>query len=298
MKIIGPNNLVKFLGERVPEVMNVTPQATFQISVNDPRSISFNSEYTELNISALGIDNLTDNYNKIGLLQSFYRFIGINAVSEGYFLMHAAAAIFHSKAVVFGDNGKAVGKTLSSIEMGLDSHQYIGDEFIFLNSNNFEIFTDKEIPIHLRPEVRAHLDEKHGLRNLNEFVSQPDLRMEHVNNLPMDALCYLNFIKDKSEERIIKLDHTASKEYALITLSAHVKKMLDPSLDRFQFIARSDSSNAHDVASGVKNEHSIYYNNIEKYFVSAAALIADKIPSYELFVVDPCSVPVLLATVI
>ena len=111
MKIIAPPNIKEFLEKRTQSLVDRINNVYFVVKDEDPRSISFSSDLSSITISSAGIGDLENSFNKIGLLQAFYRFIGFHSASMGIFLLHCSSALYGNKPVIFGDHGKA-GKTL------------------------------------------------------------------------------------------------------------------------------------------------------------------------------------------
>ncbi|MDO8495986.1 MAG: hypothetical protein Q7S43_00845 [bacterium] len=296
MIISAPKNIVDFLESRGLCLVVKDKKIEFRVLDKDPRSICFDNDLQLMTISAAGISDLSNYYNQIGLLQAFYRFIGSRSLEDNIFLLHGSAALSgNGKAILFGDNGRSIGKTLSSMELAYQSRQYIGDEFIFLDTNSFEIFSDDGIPIHARPEVREHFTKKHGTTIAGEFFSKQELGWQFAKRRELGAMVYVNFSED--EERCTELSQDVAKEYAMITLCAHLQKMFNPELDRFQFISQSDSGKAgHE--QGAVIERAEVYDRIKPRLEHASVVIAKTVPSFELFVNIPCHIPIFIDTII
>ncbi len=295
MIISGPDNITNFLKSRDSFRLADNKKAEFRVLDEDPRHISLNSDLTEIIISAKGIGDLKNYYNRIGLLQAFYRFLGFQITKDGIFLMHGSAVVYRDKTILFADNGRSMGKTLSSLELAHLSRQYVADEFVFIDTNSLEIFSDDDIPIHFRQEVREHFSKHHAVVIGEEFVSKEFLSWKFIKQRKLDFILYVNF--SDTEEGVVKLSPQIAKKYAMTTLSAHLAKMLDPSLDRFQFIAQQDTANTDDHKKTTVEQKEIF-QQLEPYLLNASEEIVDKIPSFELYVKTPCTIPRYCDTII
>ena len=268
MHIVAPANITEFLEKRVKSLVDKIDKITFVVKDEDPRSINFSFDLSTMTISAAGISDLSNSFNKIGLLQAFYRFIGFHMAPQDTFLLHCSSALYKDKAVIFGDHGKA-GKTLSSVELGLSSHEYLADEFVFWDNVSGEIFSDEYIPIHLRDEVREHLGQWHGIKDSTEFVSNDFLKLNWNERKSLDLICYTTFTKEP--ERVALLTGPQAVDYARTTLSAHTQKMLNPALDHFQFIAMTDNIGQNTKMDDTKSLHLEEYQKIVPIFNQAAS---------------------------
>ena len=295
MNIIAPPNVKEFLEKRVRSIVDKIGDVTFVVKDEDPRSINFSSDLSTMTISAAGINNLSNSFNKIGLLQAFYRFIGFHSVSMGTFLLHCSSAPYEDKSVIFGDHGKA-GKTLSSVELGLFSREYLADEFVFWDSVSGEIFSDEEIPMHLRSEVREHLSQRHQIKDSAEFVSNDFLKFNWNERKLLSLICYTTFTKEP--EQAVVLTKLQAVDYARTTLSAHAQKMFNTTLDRFQFITMTDNTSQNIKANNMESTHSKEYQKLFPIFNQAAERLVDRAPSIEIFTDDPCRIPYLIKSIL
>ena len=202
--------------------------------------------------------------------------------------MHGSAVVYRGKTILFADNGRSIGKTLSSLELAHLSRQYIADEFIFIETNSLEIFSDDDIPIHFRQEVRDHFYQHHKTAVSEDFVSKKFLDWEFIKRKKLDLILYVNF--SNTSEGFVKLSPEIAKKYAMTTLSAHLEKMLNPSLDRFQFIAQQDMVNTNNHQKTMVEQKEIF-QELKPYLLSASEKITDIIPSFELSLKTPCSIP-------
>ncbi len=131
MNIVGPQTVKDFLKDRLQGLS--IPDAQFIVSNTGPRSATLSKDLLRLELSAPDIESLENPYNKIGLLQYFYRFAGLQLMHQNIYLMHGSAAVVNDKGIVFGDDGSSIGKTTAMIETAFDTEgkEYVGDEFVF-----------------------------------------------------------------------------------------------------------------------------------------------------------------------
>jgi hypothetical protein len=295
MIISGPDNLTRFLKSRDSFSLVKNKNIEFKILDKDPRGISLNNDLTSITISAKEIGDLKNYYNQVGLLQAFYRFLGFQTIKDDIFLLHGSAVVYKGKTILFADNGRSIGKTLSSLELAHLSNQYIADEFIFIDTNLLEIFSDDDIPIHFRQEVRNHFSQHHDIVVAEEFILKEVLNCEFIKQKKLDFIVYTNFSKDK--EGVVKLPSEIAKKYAITTLTAHLEKMLNPALDRFQFIAQQDMGNMGDSHETMIKQKEIF-QKLQQHLLSASEKIIRAVPSFELFVKTPCSIPSYCDTIV
>src|SRR3989344_3923336 len=251
MIINAPINVSHFLKSRDSFALVKDKKLTFNVLSENPRSLRFNRILTFLTISAKEINDLKSNYNKIGLLQAFYRFLGFHSIDHNIFLL--------------------------------------------LDLNSFEIFSDDNIPIHIRQEARNHFVQHHNINTTKEFLLKQSLRFKFIKRRKLDFIFYVNFSNNK--EGIKKLPHRVAAKYAMITLSAHLKKMLNPSLDRFQFITQQDNNFVKDEKRNIIIRRGIF-KKVRLKLARASVKIARSVLSFELFVQNPCNIRKYIDTII
>src|SRR3990167_5926664 len=284
MIISAPENISDFLKSRDSFLIVKDKKTEFRVLDKDPRHISFDGSLKLMTISAKGIANLSNYYNQIGLLQVYDRF-----------LLHGSAAISNNgRTVLFGDSGRSIGKTLSSMELARLSSQYIADEFVFFDINSFEIFSDDNIPIHARQKTVDHFAKEHGMVITNEFFDKQELGWKFIKKEGLDLIVYVNFSEGK--EGLEELSTDIAAKYAMVTLSAHLEKMLNPSLDRFQFDSQKDMVNM-DNSQFEKARQKVIFDRLSSRLKDASLKIGHNIPSFELSVKTPCSVPLYIDTI-
>ncbi|OGN12180.1 MAG: hypothetical protein A3B91_00660 [Candidatus Yanofskybacteria bacterium RIFCSPHIGHO2_02_FULL_41_29] len=295
MIISAPENISDFLKSRDSFLIVKDKKTEFRVLDKDPRHISFDGSFKLMTISAKGIANLSNYYNQIGLLQVYYRFLGTQSIEDDIFLLHGSAAISNNgRTVLFGDSGRSIGKTLSSMELARLSSQYIADEFVFFDINSFEIFSDDNIPIHARQKTVDHFAKEHGMVITNEFFDKQELGWKFIKKAGLDLIVYVNFSEGK--EGLEELSTDIAAKYAMVTLSAHLEKMLNPSLDRFQFDSQKDMVNM-DNSQFEKARQKVIFDRLSSRLKDASLKIGHNIPSFELSVKTPCSVPLYIDTI-
>ena len=283
MLITAPENTSRFLGGRVTDLVSKVQDAEFYVGQSYKRAIILKEDFSKISVLAPDIDNLDNDFSRLGILQAFYRFLGLHLCRQGIFLLHASAAMYQGKLIIFGDNGGNLGKTLSSVEAGLVSGAYLADEFLFWDKANNIIISDPNIPIHLRLEVRDHLKAVHGIEQNKEFVDSIELGFSAVNEMKPDAVCYANY---REGAEMIKLNPDSAEEFARVTFSAHIAKLLNPALDRFRFSEESDTIVP--VKTGGSAILSEISEDLRSAVEEAARDFSQLIPSYRLSASNPC----------
>ncbi|MDD5013031.1 MAG: hypothetical protein PHD93_01365 [Candidatus Pacebacteria bacterium] len=218
-----------------------------KIKKNIKNSITLSSDYNDLLIGIDEKDSPYDYFNLMGVLQAIFRFIGLHSVKNDVFLIHGSASVYKGKGFCFSDDGSSVGKTLSAIELSLVSNKIIGDEFCFLNVKTMEIFSYPFIPLHIRPEVEDHLDKIHKIHFKENFIKtkagiflMPKALFDVEKRCKLDYFVFVHFNKEKNICE--KMNQVKSQIAIKNSLLSHLLKLINPSLDRMNFIDKKDSS--------------------------------------------------------
>ena len=97
--------------------------------------------------------------------QSIYRLFSL--VNFDYQILHGSATVTPSgKVVVFGDDGKSIGKTTCAFEIARHSKKWIADEFILYHKGR--IFANDEYPLHFKDGSKDYF--KSINRKFNNWV--------------------------------------------------------------------------------------------------------------------------------
>jgi hypothetical protein len=259
------------------------------------RKIELSSGWDSLSIIGDDIDDLHNPFNLIGIAQALFRFAAIHLAPRGIFLLHGSTAVLDGKAVCFGDDGSSTAKTLSSLEVALDSKHYVADEFCFFNSQTKEVFGYRFIPIHIRPIVKEHLEKYHGFPSpknyyrktlAGEFIEQDKLFTTISGKLKL--LAYTHF--SEKDHRIQKLSIQEAMKAFSFCITSHVAKLLYPNLDRMQFSSMTDTNDAKIIDEELVSEILAKITNSSK----VSSRVFGEIPSYKLTVSQPCQIIDLL----
>src|SRR3989344_2116943 len=70
---------------------------------NTEREVILSPDHYDLVIRGEDIDNLTDPFNYMGILQAMFRFASIHLAKIDTFLLHGSSSLFRNKAICFGD---------------------------------------------------------------------------------------------------------------------------------------------------------------------------------------------------
>ena len=199
-----------------------------------------------LTITGNNIDDLSNPFNLIGVLQALFRFIGLHSIKNNFFLLHGSAAIFNNKAVCFADDGLSTGKTLSSVETASTSKKYIGDEFCFLDQNGL-ISSYPFIPIHIRLDVANYFKKNSEINNsikksnktkAGYFINPKD-NFEIIKSKKLSAFIFVHFDKRKKPS-FKKLNKYESRQAVSNCVLSHMVKLFNPRMDRMRFSEEKD----------------------------------------------------------
>ena len=277
------------------EENNLKPVARIIIKKSDKRLVIVSDDNREITISGKDIDDLRNPFNLIGILQALFRFAGIHSVAKGIYLLHGSAAVFNGHTICFGDDGTSTAKTLSSIECGLESKEYIGDEFCFFDANSGMVFSYSIIPVHLRPEVEKHLRNKHKFippdsqykKSSAGIFIDPELMFRVIKQKKLDMLVFTHFHKRKPQIR--RLTPKESRQAAIVCLTAHLLKLLHPELDRMKFANQEDSDDPVKYRTRIKETLEMFPS-----LAGAAKDLAERVPCYRIYAHQPCDILELL----
>lgn len=248
-------------------------------------------------IAGKNIDKLSDPFNLVGILQATFRFAGLHSCKKKIFLIHGSASILNGKGVCFADDGGNVGKTISAIECSLTSNKFVGDEFCFLDLKNKSIFSYSFIPLHIREEVKRHLEKKH--RNRAAHIVSPKTKAGYFilpgklfkvyPSVKINDFAFVHFDKRINCQ---KLNKEEGKEVLKVSLTAHILKLMYPQLDRMKFAESSDSEKAIGYS-----EKSI--NKTIKKIISQKDIndIIKLINCYKISISDPCDLMPVLSSI-
>lgn len=286
-------NIYKFLSKFSYHNRLLKLGPVIKITKREARSIKLSEDYNNLEISGNDIDDLQNPFNLIGIIQIIFRFAGIHSLKNNIFLLHGSAAIVDNKAFFFGDDGKNIGKTLSSIECALESNQYISDEFCFLNMNTKEIFSYPFIPIHFRPDVKKHFVEKHNIilpmahykRTRAGYFIEPSKLFNVINIKKLEAFVFPHFYNKNEKPKLQILNQKQRRESIKICIISHLLKFFYPHLDRMQFTKRKDTEKIINYNSKIVN------NLINKLSLKKGVnQIIEIFPCYRIYIANPCNI--------
>jgi len=256
------------------------------------RSVDLSKDFKQISILGSDIDDLTNPFNLIGIMQAIFRFIGIHSIEKNIFLLHGSSSVINKHALCFGDGGKNIAKTISSIECALVSKQYIGDEFCFLDMNNKKIFSYPFIPIHFRPQVKKHFTQIHKFSLPNTkyqehkagYFIEPKKLFKIIKSKKLFAFIFPHF-----HNKPVKIEslNSKQKEKAIsVCVSAHILKLIYPYLDRMQFTTKTDS-----MKLKINNVEKLREKLIKRLSLqNSIKQIAQNFSCYDVFIKKPCDI--------
>ncbi len=259
-----------------------------KLRIGKQRQINLNQELKLLELVTPDTENINSPFVKIGLLQALFRFANFCTQNKPYLLLHGSAvSIDDNRSILFGDNGKNLGKTSAAVELGLLSKKFIVDEFSFYDVEKNQILGYKWMPIHLRKDLIKHLNLKHkfnfGIEECLVTPSKLGFKLPKKNQLSM--IIYPDYQPTK-KAKLKRLTRQEAREDVKILSASHMVKFLNPQFDRMSWIRQDDSPakafNIRKRCSQIANKNASYLEQINQ-----------KINSYEIIYNDPCQIPVL-----
>lgn len=285
-RLVGSDEFISLFPSGTVPIFGITDKIPLiEISLSTSRTFVLNKDNSQLIIEIPEKDFFASPTNQMFMFQFIFRFWALNYFDKGFLLLHGSTVITENQqTVLFGDMSGNTGKTLSSVEIGLTSLKYVVDEFTLYDVNNNLVHGFDFVPLHLRVEVRNHLNSYHGIRVDKEFVLGKSLGFNHKNPSRLNLICYTVF--DSNQKcKVVRLDNAKSLQAFLICATAHISKLLNPHLDRLYFLNNTDS-----CSQATTEIFDSALPNIE----GVAQRIIKNIPSFQLRVTNPCEIPKLV----
>ena len=230
--------------DKFPKSKSKKPAGSIVIKPCPKRKIKLNKSQKFLQWLGPDINNLTDPLTQICLLQILFRFANFCTLSSPYLLLHGSTAIFsRDKAIVFGDDGKNIGKTTSALQLGLKSKKFIADEFSFYDVKNNSILGFKNLPIHLRGNSIEHFNHKYHFSSGKEKdcllkMSTFGLKLARDNQLSM--IIYPHYQK-RGRPKVTLLSPKLSFKNLEILTTSHLVKLMHPKFDGVSWLQQSNT---------------------------------------------------------
>jgi len=248
------------------------------------RRIDLNRKSKLLELTAPDIENLCDPFVKIGLLQILFRFANFCTQDKPYLLLHGSTAVVEdNKSILFGDNGKNLGKTSAAVELGLLSKKFVVDEFSFYDVENNQVFGYEWAPIHLREHLINHLDSKHNFNFKAKIclakLSELDFKLPKENQLSMIIYPYY---QPETKAGIKYLSKKEAYKNLEILSTSQLVKFLYPSFDRMNWLNQSDVDKIFNIRKPC--------HQIAKKIRPHIEQINQKVASYEIIYNDFCQI--------
>ncbi len=251
------------------------------INESAKKSIKLDRRNKVLKINGPDLDNLNDSLVKIFILQTLFRFANFVTLKNPYILMHGSSAIWEDKkAIIFGDDGKNIGKTISSVLVGRKSGKFVSDEFSFYDVKNNKILSFDFLPVHLRGIYVNDLNKifKKKFEAENLLLPMQNLNLEFCPKNKLSMVVYPYFSKNKSPA-IIKLSKKEATKSLDVLAMSHMVKFLKPKFDRASWLKQSDSLKVQSVSA----ESSKLASSIKPFL----AQVLQKISSYKIIFNKP-----------
>jgi hypothetical protein len=169
---------------------------------------------------------------KAYLYQILYRLLGFD--SSIYTVLHGSTVITpRGNTILFGDGVGCMGKTTTSLIVGLASGKYVCDELSLYNEATGSVYGNKELPVLIRNTIEPYIGKYASMIKWNDeeevHVLPEDLGMEVVSGKLAAIICPHFSTENKLvEEKNFSLKATKVS----ISANAHRLKLIESSLDR------------------------------------------------------------------
>jgi len=172
------------------------------------------------------------NVQKVALYQMAYRLLCFD--SSIYTVLHGSTTVTkNGNTVLFGDGVDSIGKTSTSLVVGLGSKKYVCDEFSLYNEATGCVYGNKEMPILARNNIREYLGDLGKDIKWNNgdetHILPSELGMEVVSG-KISAIIAPHF---GEENRMVeeKNFNVKARKVAIVA-NAHRLKLTEEGLDR------------------------------------------------------------------
>jgi len=294
---IGPATIklqIFLRSKRMLNFLNQLPQkkqkvdGILKLKKGKQRQINLNRKLKLLELVAPDIENLSNPFVKIGLLQGLFRFANFCTQDKPYLLLHGSTvAMDDNKSILFGDNGRNLGKTSVAVEFGLLSRKFIIDEFSFYDVENNQVFGYKWAPIHLREQLVKHLNSKHNFNFKTKvcLVKPSKLGFELPEENQLSMIIYPDYQPNK-KARIKYLSKKKAYKNLEILSTSQLVKFLHPHFDRMSWFNQSDVDKIFDIRE--------FCHRMAKKFSFYIEQVNQKVSSYEVAYNSLCQIPNLV----
>ena len=156
--------------------------------------------------------------------------------SQIYTLLHGSVAVTpNGNAILLGDGVDCLGKTMTSIMVGKSSGKYMVDECALYNQATGSVYGNKNIPVHIRPNMIDKIERVFDLKMDNDkkfgaFILPEELGFEILETAKLKAIVSPKIVGEIKLEEEVNPMIKARK--VAITANAHHLKMLNSNLDR------------------------------------------------------------------
>lgn len=168
---------------------------------------------------------------EIGLLQITCRFLAYLSLSSNILLLHGSTcATNEGLGISFLDNGHSRGKSSMAFLFAKRYGYLIVDEFSFFDLNKKQIIGGGHWPLH----IRRDMFEKLGIQKLNsvDFHGTPELlKVKSEDYCGINVVVFPSVL-DVPRCSVNALSFNQGVDYLISNSMDHIKKLLDPGLDR------------------------------------------------------------------
>jgi hypothetical protein len=229
-------------------------------------SILFNESYSEAVFNHDDVEAASEGRRfliVIGFLQALYRFVSISYIinNDSIHLLHGCAvASPEGEGIAILDDGNGTGKSSLMAAMCLQGYLLVADEFTFWNSANLRSQPLSRSPVHLRPDVASHL-----LPNSNKILGkllEPNSVFE-IASEPTRTGVFL-FPRAASTFALSRLSKKDLLERIGKSAGDHLKKLVNPELDRVSFLPPGSNIDVNGLSSALDRQERRIVENLSR----------------------------------
>ncbi|MGC9048919.1 MAG: NUDIX domain-containing protein [Patescibacteria group bacterium] len=277
-------SLDNFLNQ-FPQSKDKKQDGFIRIKFAGERKILINKNKKILQLSGPDLDKIKNPLVEIAILQILFRFANFVTFAKPYLLLHGSTAIWdNSKSIIFGDNGRNIGKTLSAIEIALRSRKFVVDEFSIYDVENNSIWGINFLPIHIRNFCINYLNKKYKFHTKivdSQLIKPSDLGLDVIPENQLSMVIYPDYQKYK-KPTVDRLSLKESLKNLEILAASHLVKLLYPRYDRMSWVRQSDRLKIFNI----RKECSKLANPIKPYLEQ----ICQKVSSYRIVFNQPSQI--------
>ncbi len=190
--------------------------------------------------------------------QSIYRLFAL--ANSDFKILHGSATVTpRGLSIIFGDDGRSMGKTTCAYEVARHSKKWISDEFVLYNKGR--IFANGEYPLHFKEGSRNYF--KFLNRKFTNWIYPKKEKWEIINDVVLDVIVCPVLSGKNTIKRLNQVDADRARR---TTAYAHLAKLIYPSLDRLSiFTGNNDQGPTIKALGGIADSLNKFNEKIPIY---------------------------------